>query len=31
MKKFFIITNPKKDPEFSVTRKVSEYLIEKGC
>lgn len=31
MKKFFIITNPKKDPEFSVTRRVSEYLIEKGC
>ena len=31
MKNFFIVTNPDKDPDFCYTKKIEDYLKEKGC
>lgn len=31
MKKYFIITNAVKDPEFEITYKIETFLVERGC
>lgn len=31
MKKYFIITNAKKDPDFKITNEIEDYLVEREC
>ena len=31
MRKFYIVTNAKKDPDFQITKRICEYLTAGGC